>query len=42
MRDVELVAGELRDALDALGQIAGRIDPDQIIGRVFASFCVGK
>ncbi|MFG0257093.1 MAG: tRNA modification GTPase [Phycisphaerales bacterium JB043] len=42
IHDVELVAGELRDALDALGQIAGRIDPDQIIGRVFASFCVGK
>jgi tRNA modification GTPase len=40
--DSELVASSLREALDALGQIAGAIDPDDIIGRVFASFCVGK
>ncbi|MHC4976293.1 MAG: GTPase, partial [Planctomycetota bacterium] len=38
----ELVADRLRSALDALGAIAGHIDPDEIIGRVFASFCVGK
>ena len=38
----ELVAGAMRAALDALGEIAGRIDPDDVIGRVFASFCVGK
>lgn len=38
----ELVAGELRLALDRLGEITGRITPDDVIGRVFASFCVGK
>lgn len=38
----ELVAGHLRLALDALGEIAGRVEPDAIIGRIFASFCIGK
>ncbi|MEM9751751.1 MAG: GTPase [Planctomycetota bacterium] len=38
----ELVAGHLRDALDALGTLTGRVDPDAVIGRVFANFCVGK
>ncbi len=39
---VELVAASLRSALDELGEIAGRIGPDDIIGRVFATFCIGK
>ncbi len=38
----ELVADGLRSAIDALGQILGRITPDDVIGRVFATFCVGK
>lgn len=38
----ELVAGALRGALDALGELCGRISPDDVIGRVFATFCVGK
>jgi tRNA modification GTPase len=38
----ELIAGCLRDALDRLGSIAGNISPDDVIGRVFATFCVGK
>ncbi|MCC6660547.1 MAG: 50S ribosome-binding GTPase [Phycisphaerales bacterium] len=38
----EVIAGELRAALDALGELAGRIDPDRVLGRVFASFCIGK
>jgi tRNA modification GTPase len=38
----ELVAGELRAALDHLGELVGDISPDDIIGRVFATFCVGK
>jgi len=39
---VELVAALLRSALDDLGEIAGRVGPDDIIGRVFATFCIGK
>jgi tRNA modification GTPase len=38
----EIIAGLLRDALNALGEICGRIEPDDVIGRVFAHFCVGK
>ena len=39
---VELVAGHLRAALDALAGLGGRLTPDEVIGRVFATFCVGK
>lgn len=39
---IELVALSLRLALDSIGEIAGRIDPDDIIGRIFATFCIGK
>ncbi|MCC6322006.1 MAG: 50S ribosome-binding GTPase [Phycisphaerales bacterium] len=38
----ETVADELRAALDALGEVTGAISPDDVIGRVFATFCVGK
>ncbi|TVQ62869.1 MAG: tRNA uridine-5-carboxymethylaminomethyl(34) synthesis GTPase MnmE [Phycisphaerales bacterium] len=38
----ELIAGALRDALDRLAELVGRITPDDVLGRVFASFCVGK
>lgn len=40
--DAELVAAHLRQALDALGSIAGAVTPDDVIGLVFARFCVGK
>lgn len=42
IEQVELIALELRQALDALGSITGAVTPDDVIGRVFASFCVGK
>jgi len=38
----ELAAHHLRAALDALGEVSGAVPPDEVIGRVFASFCVGK
>lgn len=38
----ELTAQSLREALDAIGEIAGRVHPDDVIGRIFATFCVGK
>lgn len=38
----EIAAGALREALDEVGQIAGAIAPDDIIGRIFATFCIGK
>lgn len=42
LRGDELIALELREALDALGSIAGRITPDDVLGRIFGSFCIGK
>ncbi|MDB5304264.1 MAG: tRNA uridine(34) 5-carboxymethylaminomethyl synthesis GTPase MnmE [Phycisphaerales bacterium] len=38
----ELLALELREALDALGGISGRISPDDLLGRIFSTFCIGK
>ena len=38
----ELVAANLRIALDRLGEVAGAIPPDDVLGRLFAHFCIGK
>ena len=38
----ELLASELRRALDSLGQITGVVSPDEILGRIFSTFCIGK
>ncbi len=42
LADAELVAASLRLALDALGSITGAIAPDEVLGRIFGRFCVGK
>ena len=38
----ELVAEELSQAQRALGEIAGAGTADELLGRIFASFCIGK
>ena len=38
----ELAAEDLRLAGRALGRVSGRIDPKEVLGRIFASFCIGK
>lgn len=38
----ELTALELRDALDSMGRVLGQVTPDDVIGRIFATFCIGK
>lgn len=38
----ELMAEELRLAQDALGQITGKFTPDDLLGEIFSSFCIGK
>jgi tRNA modification GTPase len=39
---LELAAEELRLAHEALGEITGRISPDDMLGRIFSTFCIGK
>ncbi len=39
---VELLASDLRGALAAFGEIAGRIDNERMLDRLFAEFCIGK
>ena len=41
-RSSELVAEELRLAQLALGEITGEFTPDNLLGRIFESFCIGK
>ena len=38
----ELIAADLRAALDAIGRITGVISSDDILGLIFGRFCVGK
>jgi tRNA modification GTPase len=38
----ELVAASLRESLNAIGTITGHVTPDEIIGEVFSTFCIGK
>ena len=38
----ELVAQELTDAQKQLGEITGEVTSDDLLGRIFASFCIGK
>jgi tRNA modification GTPase len=41
-RDLELIALDLRLGLDALGEVVGRLTPDDILNRIFGTFCIGK
>ncbi len=38
----ELLAEELRLAQQALGEITGAVSSDDLLGRIFADFCIGK
>ncbi|MCE5233832.1 MAG: tRNA uridine-5-carboxymethylaminomethyl(34) synthesis GTPase MnmE [Mizugakiibacter sp.] len=38
----ELAAEELRQAQHALGEITGEFSSDDLLGAIFASFCIGK
>ena len=38
----ELIAGELRVALDELGRVVGTVYTDDVLDRLFERFCIGK
>lgn len=38
----ELLAEDLRLAQEHLGEITGKFTPDDLLGRIFSSFCIGK
>jgi tRNA modification GTPase len=42
VRAGELLAEELRLAQQALGTITGEVTADDLLGRIFSSFCIGK
>ncbi|MCP5156508.1 MAG: tRNA uridine-5-carboxymethylaminomethyl(34) synthesis GTPase MnmE [Ectothiorhodospiraceae bacterium] len=39
---IELMAADLRDAQAALGTITGEVTSDDLLGEIFARFCIGK
>ncbi len=40
--ELELASIDLRDALNALGEIPGNLDTEDLLGAIFSSFCIGK
>jgi tRNA modification GTPase len=38
----EFIAEEIRGALDAIGDVVGRVDTEDLLGKIFSQFCIGK
>ncbi len=41
-KEVELAAEDIRLACRAIGKITGRVEVDEILDKIFSSFCIGK
>jgi tRNA modification GTPase len=39
---VEFVAVDLREALEAVGEVIGKTDTEDLLGKIFSTFCIGK
>lgn len=42
LKNSELIAEELRQAHQALGEITGQVSSEDLLGEIFSSFCIGK
>lgn len=38
----ELIAADLREAVDAIAQVVGKVDNERMLDRLFQQFCIGK
>lgn len=38
----ELIAADLRDAIERIGQVVGRVDNERMLDSLFKQFCIGK
>jgi tRNA modification GTPase len=38
----DVIAFELREALEAVGSVCGSVTTEELLGQVFANFCIGK
>jgi tRNA modification GTPase len=38
----EIIAAEIRWALDAIGRVTGSVSTDDVLDRIFSRFCIGK
>jgi tRNA modification GTPase len=41
-RSPEFISIELRDALEAVGDVVGKTDTEDLLGKIFSEFCIGK
>lgn len=38
----EFIAEDLRGALEAVGEVVGKADTEELLGKIFSTFCIGK
>ena len=38
----EFAAVDLRLALEAIGEVAGKVETEELLGEIFGRFCIGK
>ncbi len=41
-QEPEFLALDLKESLQALGEITGETTPDEILDQIFSRFCIGK